>query len=44
MITAGEFRKGVTIELDGSVFNIVDFQHVKPARAPPLCAPASRTS
>ncbi len=32
MITAGEFRKGVTIELDGSVFNIVDFQHVKPGK------------
>lgn len=32
MITAGEFRKGVTIDLDGSVFNIVDFQHVKPGK------------
>ena len=32
MITAGEFRKGVTIELDGNVFNIVDFQHAAPAR------------
>ena len=32
MITAGDFRKGVTIELDGNVFNIVDFQHVKPGK------------
>ena len=32
MISAGEFRKGVTIELDGDVFNIVDFQHVKPGK------------
>ena len=32
MITAGDFRKGVTIELDGSVYNIVDFQHVKPGK------------
>ncbi|MDR3085644.1 MAG: elongation factor P [Christensenellaceae bacterium] len=32
MITAGDFRKGVTIELDGDVFNITDFQHVKPGK------------
>ncbi len=32
MITAGEFRKGITIELDGGVWNIVDFQHVKPGK------------
>ena len=32
MITAGDFRKGVTIELDGAVYNIVDFQHVKPGK------------
>ena len=30
MITAGDFKKGVTIEWDGGVWNIVDFQHVKP--------------
>ena len=34
MITAGEFRKGVTIEWDGGVWNIVDFQHVKPGKGP----------
>ncbi|MFH1511757.1 MAG: elongation factor P [Bacillota bacterium] len=32
MITAGEFRKGVTIEWDGGVWTIVDFQHVKPGK------------
>ncbi|HOV70266.1 MAG TPA: elongation factor P [Clostridia bacterium] len=32
MITAGEFRKGVTIEIDSQVFTIVDFQHVKPGK------------
>ena len=32
MISAGEFRKGVTIEIDGQVFLIVDFQHVKPGK------------
>ena len=29
MITAGDFKKGITIEWDGGVWNIVDFQHVK---------------
>ncbi|MDR9830056.1 elongation factor P, partial [Vibrio sp. FNV 38] len=32
MISAGDFKKGVTIELDGQVFTIVDFQHVKPGK------------
>lgn len=32
MIAAGDFRKGVTIELDGQVYTIVDFQHVKPGK------------
>ena len=32
MITAGEFRNGVTFELDGNVFQIVEFQHVKPGK------------
>ena len=32
MITASEFRKGVTIEWEGGVWNIVDFQHVKPGK------------
>lgn len=32
MITAGDFRKGITIEWDNGVWNIVDFQHVKPGK------------
>lgn len=32
MVTAGEFRNGVTFELDGQVFKIVEFQHVKPGK------------
>ena len=32
MISAGEFRKGITIEIDGAVWVIVDFQHVKPGK------------
>ncbi len=32
MITAGEFRKGITVEIDGNVYIIVDFLHVKPGK------------
>lgn len=32
MISAGEFRKGITFEKDGDVFQVVDFQHVKPGK------------
>ena len=32
MITAGDFRKGVTIEWENGVWSIVDFQHVKPGK------------
>jgi len=32
MISVNDFRTGVTIELDGSVFSVVDFQHVKPGK------------
>jgi elongation factor P len=32
MISAGEFRKGTTFEMDGQVFTIVEFQHVKPGK------------
>lgn len=32
MISAGDFRNGVTFELDGSVVSIVEFQHVKPGK------------
>jgi elongation factor P len=32
MVFAGDFRNGVTFELDGQVFQIVEFQHVKPGK------------
>ena len=32
MVTAGDFRKGVTFEKDGQPCLIVDFQHVKPGK------------
>ena len=32
MISAGEFKNGITIELDGGLFIITDFQHVKPGK------------
>ncbi|MBR7166045.1 MAG: elongation factor P, partial [Clostridia bacterium] len=31
-ITAGDFRNGVTFEMDGSVMQIIEFQHVKPGK------------
>ena len=30
MISAGDFRNGVTFEMDGQVVSIIEFQHVKP--------------
>ena len=30
MISAGDFRNGVTIELEGNIYQIIEFQHVKP--------------
>ena len=32
MITAGDFRNGVTFEMDGQVVSIIEFQHVKPGK------------
>ena len=32
MVSAGEFRNGVTFEMDGSVYQIIEFQHVKPGK------------
>ncbi len=32
MISAGDFRNGITFELDGNVVSIVEFQHVKPGK------------
>lgn len=32
MIAAGDFRNGVTIEFEGNIYQIVEFQHVKPGK------------
>lgn len=32
MISAGDFKNGVTFDMDGNVFQIVEFQHVKPGK------------
>ena len=32
MITAGDFRNGITIEEDGNIYQIIEFQHVKPGK------------
>ena len=32
MISAGDFRNGVTVEIDSNVCQIVEFQHVKPGK------------
>ncbi|AOY77060.1 elongation factor P [Clostridium formicaceticum] len=32
MISAGDFRKGVTFEMNGEPFVVLDFQHVKPGK------------
>ncbi len=32
MISAGDFRNGITIEYDGQVYQIIEFQHVKPGK------------
>ena len=32
MISAGDFRNGITIEVDSNIFQIIEFQHVKPGK------------
>ena len=32
MVTAGDFRNGITFEMDGNVFQVIEFQHVKPGK------------
>lgn len=32
MISAGDFKNGVTFDIDGNVFQIIEFQHVKPGK------------
>lgn len=37
MVSAGDFRNGVTFEMDNNVYQIIEFQHVKPGKARPSC-------
>ncbi|WP_394522354.1 elongation factor P [Lacrimispora sp. JR3] len=32
MISAGDFRNGITLEIEGTVYQIMEFQHVKPGK------------
>ena len=32
MISAGDFKNGITIEYDGNIYQIIEFQHVKPGK------------
>ena len=32
MISAGDFRNGITLEIEGAVYQIIEFQHVKPGK------------
>ena len=32
MVSAGDFRNGLTIELDNGIYQVIEFQHVKPGK------------
>ena len=32
MVSAGDFRNGVTFDMDGEVYQIIEFKHVKPGK------------
>ena len=32
MVSAGDFRNGITIEMDNNIYQIIEFQHVKPGK------------
>ena len=32
MVSAGDFRNGLTIEVEGNVYQVIEFQHVKLVR------------
>lgn len=32
MVSAGDFRNGLTVEIENNIFQIIDFQHVKPGK------------
>ena len=32
MVVAGDFKNGITFDMDGAVFQVIEFQHVKPGK------------
>ena len=44
MISAGDFRNGVTFELDGNVVQVIEFQHVSRVRVLHSFVPSIRMS
>ena len=36
MVQASDFRNGLTIEMDGQVYQVIEFQHVKPGKGSPF--------
>ena len=32
MVVAGDFKNGITFDMDGNVFQVIEFQHVKPGK------------
>ena len=34
MISTNDFHTGITIELEGEIYNVLEFQHVKPGKGP----------
>ena len=39
MISAGDFRNGLCFEMDGQVYQVVEFQHVKPGKGAAFVRP-----
>ena len=42
VISTNDFRIGLTIELDGEIYSVVDFQHVKPGKGSALSVQAEK--
>lgn len=36
MVQAGDFRNGLTVEMEGNIYTIIEFQHVKPGKGSPF--------
>ena len=32
MVVAGDFKNGITFDMDGQVLQVIEFQHVKPGK------------